>query len=273
MAFEGVFVAIVTPFTADFEVDYEALGRHAAWLIEQGVHGLVPTGTCGEYAQLSLEERTRVVETVAEAARGRVPVVVGVAAPTTALAVHWARHAHAVGAQAVMALPPISYRATWPEVVAYYQAIGQAGLPIVVYNNPSDTGTDLTAQRLHELEKVAPVVAVKEFSQDVRRFAEIREQSAMALIAGADDLVLESMQAGATGWIAGMANIIPDAQTLYRTLLPLLRYDTGPRLVQAIKYGMRAVGRPVGDTRPPRLPLAEADRPVIDRVLAAFATR
>jgi 1-pyrroline-4-hydroxy-2-carboxylate deaminase len=287
--FDGVYVAIVTPFTADFEVDYEGLGRHADWLIGQGVHGLVPTGTCGEYAQLSAEERTRVVETVAEAAAGRVPLVVGVAAPTTAQAVHWARHAHSVGAQAVMALPPINYRPTWPEVLAYYQAIGQVGLPIVVYNNPYDTGTDLTAERLHELEAIAPVVAVKEFSQDVRRLSEIRERSAIALIAGADDLVLESMQAGATGWIAGMANIVPgpsvelydlatagrleEAWRLYRTLLPLLRYDTGPRLVQAIKYGMRVVGRPVGDPRPPRLPLEAADRLPIDRVLAAFATR
>ncbi len=289
MSFEGVYVAIVTPFTSDFEVDYDGLHRHAVWLIDQGVHGLVPTGTCGEYAQLSADERTRVVETVADAARGRVPVVVGVAAPTTAQVVQWARHARSVGAEAVMALPPINYRPTWPEILAYYGAIGDVGLPIVVYNNPFDTGTDLTPERLHELEGVAPVVAVKEFSQDVRRLSEIREASGMALIAGADDLVLESIHAGAAGWIAGMANIIPgpsvelydlatagrwpEAWALYQRMLPLLRYDTGPRLVQAIKYGMRAIGRPVGETRPPRLPLPESDRGPIDRVLAAFVAR
>ena len=289
MTFEGVFVAIVTPFTENFEVDYEGLRRHAEWLVAEGVHGLVPTGTCGEYAQLSVEERARVVETVAAAGRGRVPVVVGVAATTTAQVVHWARHARTVGADAVMALPPINYRPTWDEVVAYYRAIGEAGMPIVVYNNPFDTGTDLTPERLHTLEGVAPVVAVKEFSQDVRRMSEIRAVSDMALIAGADDLVLESMHAGATAWIAGMANIVPgpsvelyrlaargkwpEAWALYRRMLPLLRYDTGARLVQAIKYGMRAVGRPVGETRPPRLPLPEADRTVIDDVLSALVAR
>ncbi len=287
--FEGVYVAIVTPFTASHEVDYERLEAHARWLLDEGVHGLVPTGTCGEYAQLSAEERARVVETVASVARGRAPLVVGVAAPTTAQVVAWAEHARAQGAAAVMALPPIGYRASWAEVVAHYRAIGSVGLPIVVYNNPYDTGTDLTPERLHALEGVAPVTAVKEFSQDVRRLSEIRERSGMTLIAGADDLVLESMFAGASGWIAGMANIVPapslelydlaaearwsEAWPLYRRLLPLFRYDTGPRLVQAIKHGLAVVGRPVGDTRPPRLPLEGEDRATIEAVLATFVPR
>jgi dihydrodipicolinate synthase/N-acetylneuraminate lyase len=218
-----------------------------------------------------------------------VPLLVGIAAPSTAQVVRWAEHARSVGADGVMALPPINYRASWPEILAYYRAIGEVGLPIVVYNNPFDTGTDLTPARLAELERVAPIAAVKEFSQDVRRMAEIRELSAMTLIAGADDLLLESVHSGARGWIAGMANILPgpsvdlyrlatagrwdEAWALYRRLLPLLRYDTGPRLVQAIKYGLRAVGRPVGDTRPPRLPLEAADRERIDAVLAGFAGR
>lgn len=286
MTFEGVWVAIATPFTEDFEVDYARLRAHAEWLVGEGVHGLVPTGTCGEYAQLDADERARVVETVAEAARGRVGLLVGVAAPATAQVVRWAEHARGVGADAVMALPPINYRPTWREVQTHYQAIGAAGLPIVAYNNPYDTGTDLTPDRLRALAEVAPVVAVKEFAQDVRRFTEIRALCDMGLIAGADDLVLESMLAGATGWIAGMANIVPRASVAlydlaiqgqwdeawqrYRRMLPLLRYDTGPRLVQAIKHGMRAIGRPLGATRPPRLELEAEDRERIEAVLATL---
>jgi 4-hydroxy-tetrahydrodipicolinate synthase len=290
MRFTGVYVAIVTPFDERYEVDYGALTAHADWLIREGVHGLVPAGTCGEYASLSPDERARVVETVAEAAAGRVPVVVGVAAPTTAQVVHWAEHAKASGASAVMALPPINYRPTWAEVVAHYTAVNAVGLPVMVYNNPFDTSTDITAERLTALQAALPnIVAVKEFSGDVRRITELKEATSAQLVAGADDLVLECLLAGASGWVAGMANILPAASVelyeagaardldrawaLYRRMLPLLRYDTGPRLVQAIKYGLEAIGRPVGPTRPPRLPLEMPDRERIDAVLGVFAAR
>jgi 4-hydroxy-tetrahydrodipicolinate synthase len=286
--FEGVYVAVVTPFAKSGEVDVDALRAHVDWLIREGVHGLVPAGTCGEYASLSDGERAAVVEAVLAEAQGRVPVVVGVAATTTAQVVRWAQHARDHGAQAVMALPPIQYRPTWAEVVAHYRAIDAVGLPIVIYNNPFDTSTDVTAERVRELEQVARIAAVKEFSGDVRRVTELIQTCRASVLAGADDLVLESMFAGAVGWIAGMANIVPAASValyeaarardydrawaLYRRMLPLLRYDTTPRLVQAIKYGLSAVGRPVGDTRPPRLPLEEADRRRIDAVLADLAS-
>lgn len=289
MTFEGVYVAIVTPFHEDFGVDYEGLRAHAEWLIGQGVHGLVPAGTCGEYATLSRDERASVVETVLEAAAGRIPVIVGVAAPTTAQVVHWAEHARSHGAAAVMALPPINYRPTWNEVLAHYAAIDEVGLPILVYNNPFDTAIDIDADRLASLERLAHIAAVKEFSGDVRRVTELLQACRSPVVAGADDLVLESLLAGATGWVAGMANILPAASVdlyragrardleaawaLYRHMLPLLRYDTGPRLVQAIKYGLSAIGRPVGPTRPPRLALEAPDRARIDAVLRSPAWR
>jgi 4-hydroxy-tetrahydrodipicolinate synthase len=285
--FGGVYVAIATPFTKDYDVDWRTLREHAEWLIAEGVDGLIPTGTCGEYASLTDEERARVVETVLDAARGKVPVVVGVAAPATRQVVHWTEHAREHGAAGVMALPPILYKPRWNEVVAHYTAIDRVGLPIVIYNNPHDTAVDLTADRLEELGRLPHVRAVKEFSQDIRRVTEIFERTTLEVIAGADDLVLECLLAGATGWIAGMANVVPkesvalfrlaregrwpEAWQLYRRLLPVLRFDSTPRLVQAIKEGIGARGRSLGPTRPPRLPLEAADAERLAEALSALA--
>jgi dihydrodipicolinate synthase/N-acetylneuraminate lyase len=206
---EGVHVAITTPLHEDHSVDLKALREHAEWLLAEGVHGLIPVGTCGEYAQLLDAERADVVETVLDVAKGRVPVVVGVAAPSTRQVVHWAQHAREHGADGVMALPPILYRPEWAEVVAHYEALDAVGLPIVLYNNPHDTAVDVTAERLAELSRLPRLRAVKEFSQDIRRITEIRTLTRLEVVAGSDDLVLESLLAGATGWIAGMANIVP----------------------------------------------------------------
>jgi len=284
--FEGVYVAIVTPFTEGTEkVDYNRLHEHVNWLIEKGVNGLVPCGTCGEYAQLSDEERAGVVEMVAKTAAGRVPVVVGVAAPTTAAAVKWTKQAKQAGATGVMALPPISYKPTWNEVVAYYESLSAVGLPVVIYNNTHDNATDLTPELLHELEHIENIVAVKEFSGDIRRIPEIQEKTGLEVLAGADDLALEGMMAGALGWIAGLANAIPEecvemyalakdgkyseATSIYRRILPLMRWDSTPRLVQAIKYAMELVGQPVGATRAPRLPLDETERQAVQNAVRA----
>jgi len=283
MSFQGVYVAVVTPFDSSLAVDEDKLREHADWLIRQGVHGLVPTGTCGEYQSLSVDERERVIRIIAETAKGRVPILVGVAAPTTELAVKWARLARELDAEGIMALPPIGYRSTWNETVAYYRELARVGLPIVVYNNPFDTALDLTPERLRQLAEIPEIQAVKEFSGDVRRIPEIVGETRLFAIAGADDLALESLSAGAIGWIAGLTNIVPlksltlyrlvsegrleEAWALYRTLLPLFRYDSTPRLVQVIKYGLAQVGRPVGPTRPPRLPLEDQEREAVDRAL------
>lgn len=274
--FPGVYVAIVTPFTPNLDLDLPRLAEHVDWLITCGVQGLVPMGTCGEYASLSEAERAAAVETVISTSRGRVPVVVGVSSPSTSQAVHWARHAREHGADGVMSLPAaVNYHPTRSEVHAYYQALSQAGLPILIYNNAHDTGTDLTPAWLHDLAQLPQVVAVKEFSGDIRRIHAILAETPLEVMAGEDDLVYEAVLSGATGWVAGLANAvpeasvelftllqdgrIPEAQALYRRLLPLFRYDASPQLVQAIKWTLAAVGRPVGPTRPPRLDL-DSDR-------------
>lgn len=281
--FEGVYVAIVTPFTASLEVDYKRLTELCNWLIEEGVNGLVPTGSLGEYATMTNEERAKVVETVIAAAAGRVPVVVGSAAPSTQQAVAWVKHAKDVGAAGVMALPPINYKPLEDEVIAHYEALNEVGLPIIAYNNPHDYKVDLTPQLLSKLSKFENIVAVKEFSGDIRRVHDILSQTRLEVMIGVDDLALEGPLLGATGWISGVPNALPkegvelfqlarqgkvqEASVLYRHLLPLFHYDASPQLVQSIKYMMELSGFPVGSTRPPRLPLPAAD---YEAIKAAF---
>ncbi len=283
--FPGIYVAMVTPMNAAGDPDCRRLAEHAAWLLSEGVDGLVVAGTCGEYASLDAEERARVVETALGAAKGH-PVIVGVAAPSTRAVVHWATHAKHHGAAALMALPPLLYRPTSEEVEAHFAALNAVGLPIIAYNNTHDTPVDLTPEVLQSLAHLKNLVAVKEFSGDVRRISALIEQTELEVLAGADDLVLESLLMGATGWIAGLTNVIPResvhlyhlaragrleaARDLYRALLPLLRYDSTPLLVQAIKFGMAERGHDVGGTRAPRLPLAPHHQAAIRAALAAL---
>lgn len=273
--FAGVYVAIVTPFTEEYEVDVQRLHELSEWLIEKGVHGLIPCGSLGEYATLSEAERATVVETVIKAAAGRVPVVVGTGAPTTKQVLMWAQHAKEAGAAGVMALPPVNYKPRESEIIAHYEALSKVGIPIIAYNNPRDYPIDLTPELLARLSKLDNMVGVKEFSGDVRRVQQILAACDLEVLIGIDNLALEGAVVGATGWIAGVPNALPtegvklfelaragkleEALPLYRRLLPLFYYDTLPQLVQAIKYMMELAGQPVGPTRPPRLPLDEAD--------------
>lgn len=282
----GVYVAVITPFTADDRVDESRLREHVSWLIDCGVSGIVPAGSCGEYAALSDAERELVVETVADVCAGRVPVIVGTGASSTRNAVRWAEHARRCGASGIMALPPSAYRPSRREVIAWYAALDAVGLPIVAYNNPFDTTVDLTPDLLVDLARLRNVVAVKEYSGDVRRIPVILESTDLEVVVGCDDLALEGLLAGATGWIAGLTNVVAresielfalaserrvdEAAVLYRRLLPLFRYDSRPTFVQAIKYAFELIGKPVGGTRPPRLPLDDSDRRVIAMALESF---
>lgn len=281
--FEGVHVAIVTPFTDSYEVDYQRLHELCNWLIDEGVNGLVPVGSLGEYATLTVEERSKVVETVVKAANKRVTVTVGSGAPSTKQAVQWVQHAKDIGADAIMALPPINYRPLRNEIIAHYKDLSKVGLPIIAYNNPLDYPTDLTPELLKEISKFENVVAVKEFSGDIRRVHKILEETDLEVLTGVDNLAMEGPLCGATGWIAGVPNALPregvelfrlsregkikEATALYRRLLPLFDLDAKPQLVQSIKYMMELAGQPVGPTRPPRLPLSTED---YDQIKKAF---
>lgn len=265
----GVMVATAVPFTRD-GVDLERFGEHVRWLLDNGCDGVVPNGSLGEYQVLSAKERAAVLRIAAEAAPGR--VVPGVAAHGSLEACHWAQTAAQAGCPAVMLLPPTTYRADQAAVEAHFREVAKVGVPVVAYNNPHDTRVDLTPAALRRLHEDGLIVAVKEFSGDVRRAYEIRELApTLDLLVGADDVLLELMLAGAVGWIAGFPNALPGecmrmyraasthdlatALPLYKLLHPLLRWDSHIDFVQAIKLAMDVAGRHGGHCRPPRQPL------------------
>jgi len=276
LRFPGVLAATTTPFTADGKLDAGLFAEHCTWLIDEGVQGLVPNGSLGEYETLSDAEREQVVTTAILAARGRALVVPGVSGKSAPEAMRWAEQARTAGADAVMCLPPTSHAPTDDEVVAHFAALAEVGMPVIAYNNPFSTRVDLTPPLLARLAEIEGVVAVKEFSQDVRRIAQIMEVApSLEVLVGCDDLLAEGMLMGATGWIAGFVNALPaasvrlfelcragqweEAVPLYRAMLPALRWDADPVFVQAIKIAQDEVGRYAGPVRLPRLPLGDAD--------------
>ncbi|MFD9594131.1 dihydrodipicolinate synthase family protein [Kitasatospora sp. NPDC086009] len=265
-------VATTIPLRPDHSVDYDAYAEHVRWLIDSGCDGVVPNGSLGEYQTLTAEERAKVVEVAVEAAGDGSRVMPGVAAYGSAESRRWTEQAAEAGAGSVLLLPPNAYRADHDAVRAHYAEVAKAGLPVVAYNNPYDTKVDLVPALLARLHGEGSIVAVKEFSGDVRRAYEIAELApGLDLLIGADDVLLELALAGAVGWIAGYPNALPAASValyqaavahdldvalpLYKALHPLLRWDSKTEFVQAIKLSMDIVGRPGGPTREPRLPL------------------
>jgi 1-pyrroline-4-hydroxy-2-carboxylate deaminase len=286
----GVLVATALPYRSDLSVDHDAYAAHVRWLVDSGCHGVIPNGSLGEYQSLTDDERARVLRTALEAVP-EASVVPGVAAYSSLTARRWAEDAAEAGARAVLLLPPNAYRADERIVEAHYAEVAKAGLPIVAYNNPHDTRVDLTPELLARLHGEGHIVAVKEFSGDVRRSYQIDELApGLEVIVGADDVLLELGIAGAVGWIAGYPNALPEACVrmydaalagdlatalpLYRTLHPLLRWDSKTQFVQAIKLSMDIVGRYGGPCRPPRLPLSDEHEAVVrkatEQVVAAL---
>jgi 4-hydroxy-tetrahydrodipicolinate synthase len=269
----GVIVATALPFRADLTVDLDRYAEHVAWLAASGCHGVTPNGSLGEYQTLTEAERAAVVRTAVAAAPDGFSVIPGAGAYGAREARRWAEQAAQAGAQAVLLLPPNSYRADDVAVLAHYAEVARAGIPVVAYNNPHDTKVDLRPELLAELFHAGHIVAVKEFSGDVRRAYQIAELAPeLDVLAGTDDVLVELLTAGAKGWIAGYPNAFPracrqlydtalsgclaEALPLYRLLHPLLRWDSRTEFVQAIKLSMDLVGRSGGSCRPPRQPLA-----------------
>jgi dihydrodipicolinate synthase/N-acetylneuraminate lyase len=269
----GVVVASALPFNADSSVDFGAFAEHVAWLAENGCHGVTPNGSLGEYQCLTAEERAKVVEVAVASAPEGFSVIPGTGAYGSDEAAFWARQAKDAGADALLSLPPNAYRADDEIVLAHYEQVAAAGLPVVAYNNPLDTKVDLSPTLLARLHTAGLIAAVKEFSGDVRRIYEIQELAPeLDVLVGTDDVVLELALAGAKGWIAGYPNALPAASAqlwelsvakdldkalpMYRDLHSLLRWDSKPAFVQAIKLSMDVAGRPGGSCRPPRLALS-----------------
>ncbi|MGI0071664.1 MAG: dihydrodipicolinate synthase family protein [Thermoplasmata archaeon] len=289
----GVLVAITTPFRPDGEIDRAAFVRHARWLAGRRVDAIVTAGSLGEGSTLSAEERVALITDLVAALPADVPVIAAVAAARTDEAVAQARRAKRAGARGLLVLPPYVYRGDRAETRAHFGAVFSAtDLPCMLYNNPPAYGTDVEPDDVEELARTHPTLAAaKESSGDARRIAALtaRLGPRVEVAVGLDDCVLDGVRAGAVGWVAGLANALPDesvalfsaavradvrtAGALYRWFRPLLQMDTGPKFVQRIKLVQAELGWGNPRVRMPRLELGGAEREETEATLRACLAR
>lgn len=287
--FRGTYTVLITPFTPDGgSVDLPALKRLVEFQIAEGIDGLIPLGSTGEFLSVTRDERTAITETVVAAARGRVPVLIGTGAEWTDDAVALSREAERLGADGVMIIPPFYSVPTEDELFVHYDRIASAiGVPIMVYNNPATANVDLLPHVLARLSHIPNCRYVKESTLEVTRVRDIVAACGERMTVFAGVLGYESAWLGAQGWVAVCSNLVPRlsrdmfaaaafdadrdrALALYRRLAPLLPWVGGPRYVSGTKAGFRLMGMAMGDPRPPRLPLPEADLPQLRAVLQAM---
>jgi len=274
----GVFPAITTPFLDTMAIDHARIAKHVTWLVEKGCVGIVALGSLGEAATLTADEKISILETCRKALGDHTPLIAGIAGLATSECVSLAKRAAAAGCDGLMVLPPYVYQGDWRENKAHFDAIISATpLSCMLYNNPIAYGTDVSPVQMRELADHANLHAMKESSGDVRRVTAVREAlgDRLAIFAGMDDMIVESIPMGAVGWVAGLVNALPaesvqvfedardgrleDARTLYEWFLPLLRLDTVPKFVQLIKLVQSEMGQGNAVVRPPRLELTGAE--------------
>jgi len=276
MNWSGVMPAITTGFDSDLNVDHKFVSEHCSWLVDNGCTGIVTPGSLGEGATLTYQEKLELWSTVIEAVGARVPIVAAIAALSTREAVDLAQQAAKRGCRGLMVLPPYVYRSDWREMKQHVEAVFRATeLSCMLYNNPIAYGTDFLPEQIEELAaEHENLHAVKESSTDVRRVTAIRALlgSRLSILVGVDDAIVESIEMGASGWVAGLVNALPKesvdlfnfalngnrerAFELYNWFLPLLRMDTVPKFVQLIKLVQQEVGMGSARVRPPRMELA-----------------
>ncbi|MFB4369424.1 MULTISPECIES: dihydrodipicolinate synthase family protein [unclassified Pseudomonas] len=289
----GVFPAVTTQFNDDFSINLEETHKVISNVIRDGVSGLVVCGSVGENTSLSAEEKIAVTEVAVDAAKGRVPVICGVAEFTSVTAAKTANLVRKAGVDGVMLMPALVYGSKPYETAEHFRYVARhADVPLMVYNNPPIYKNDVTPDILISLADCDSVVCFKDSSGDTRRFIDVRNEvgDRFVLFAGLDDVVLESLAVGAEGWVSGMSNVFPkegetifrlckagrfaEAMPIYEWLMPILHLDARADLVQCIKLCEAIAGRGRELTRPPRLLLRGEDRAHVEAIMAkALANR
>jgi 4-hydroxy-tetrahydrodipicolinate synthase len=277
----GVLPAMVTPMTSRQEVDTACLATFTDYLIQRGVHGLVPLGSTGEYYALSPTEREQVITTVVQVAAHRVGVWVGTNAGSTREVVAYSRQAEKLGASGIMLAAPYYSLPTADELYRHFKAVNDAiGIPILLYNYPGRTGVDMTPDLVERLLTLDRIQYIKESTGNMSRMTTLIRRFAprLGVFCGCDTLALESFVAGAVGWVGGVVNVVPQAHVrLYELvmqkadktdyayvrareyfyqMLPLLELmEESGKYTQFVKAACGLMGHPVG---PPRQPLKPA---------------
>jgi 4-hydroxy-tetrahydrodipicolinate synthase len=284
----GAMTALVTPFGDDGSLDLASLERLARRQVERGIHGLVPCGTTGEGATLDEQEQFEVISCVVRAAAGRVPVIAGCGSNDTRRTVQAARRAVEAGADALLVVTPYYNKPNRSGMRAHYEAVaGATDRPVVVYNVPGRTGSNLGSRGVLELAELPGVVAVKEAAGDLEQLAEIVEgrPAGFAVLSGDDSLVLPALALGADGVISVVSNEAPaemsrmvdccaqgrydEARELHYRLLPLMRANFVESNPVPVKTAMALLGRCSDRLRPPLGPAEATTRAALRQALAS----
>ena len=271
---EGVMPAITTQFDSEGALSLKAFKNNLTHQIKAGVHGIILGGTLGEASTLTSSEKESLLKATLEQVEGKIPVIMNIAEQSTDQAIVSAKDAETNGASGLMLLPPMRYKATDIETVAYFSAVAlSTSLPIMIYNNPVDYKIEVTLDMFEAIRKHENITAVKESTRDITNITRMinRFGDRYKILCGVDTIALESILMGAKGWVAGLVDAFPEetvaiytyckagelekARAVFRWFLPLLELDISPQLVQNIKLCELATGLGTGYVRKPRLPL------------------
>ncbi len=283
---KGVYPAVTTQFTEDDKLDLKMFAKNIKTQLEAGVDGLVLGGTLGEASTLTNEEKSILVKEAIEISNERVPIIINISEQATNQAIHIAAKAKEDGADGLMLLPPMKYKANDYETVEYFKAIAKStSLPIMIYNNPVDYKIEVTLDMFEQLQECENIKAVKDSTRDISNVTRMinRFGKRFKVLTGVDTLGLESLLMGADGWVAGLVCAFPketvaiyrlaktgridEALKIYRWFLPLLELDVSPQLVQNIKMAEAATGIGTENVRAPRLPLIGKEREHVQAII------
>lgn len=286
--FRGVFTVMITPIGDDGKVNLEALKAFTDWQIREGVHGLIPLGSTGEFLSLSEEEWDAVARTVIETAAGRVPVLIGTGAEDTRESVRLSKKAEAMGADGVMIIPPFYSTPTDDELVEHYRVVASAiSIPIMVYNNPATSNVDMKPELLARIAEIKGCDYVKESTLEVTRIRDIVRLAGENMTPFGGILGFESFVMGAKGWVAVASNVAPgpmarifelaaderkydEARELYLKWQPLISAVGGQAYVAGSKALLNHMGFAAGKPLPPRLPLPAAQDAAMKALVEQF---
>ncbi|MDA9669517.1 dihydrodipicolinate synthase family protein [Flavobacteriaceae bacterium] len=285
---EGVMPAITTQFNVKGNLDLNTFKINLSHQVNAGVNGIILGGTLGEASTLTNQEKQQLLAVTLVEVNGKIPVIMNIAEQATMEAIRLAQKAESEGADGLMLLPPMRYKATDEETVTYFSTIANAtNLPIMIYNNPIDYKIEVTLEMFAALESNKNITAVKESTRDITNITRMinRFGDRFQILCGVDTIAMEALLMGANGWVAGLVDAFPEetvaiysyckqgelekARSIFSWFLPLLELDISPQLVQNIKLCELATGMGTGHVRPPRLPLKGVE---LERVRSIIKT-
>jgi 1-pyrroline-4-hydroxy-2-carboxylate deaminase len=290
---KGVYPAVLTPFNEDESIDFDMLKVNLEAQLDAGVDGIILGGSLGEASTLVNNEKNELLQYTKALVKGKVPVIMNIAEQSTRQAILAATEAEQNGADGLMLLPPMRYKADDRETLNYFRTVAtNTSLPVMIYNNPVDYKILVTLDMFEEMADIPNIQAVKESTRDVSNVTRMinRFGDHYKILCGVDPLAMESLCMGADGWVAGLVDAFPretvaiyrlikaglhqEALAIYRWFLPVLELDIHPKLVQYIKLAATATEIGTETVRAPRLPITGKERENVLAIIdAAIRTR